>query len=257
MLPQLDAFAERCRQLAPRLFIVLGSGQGLIGARITQGVSLPFGELPGMPAASVAGHKGCFTVGLLGDSPVILAEGRIHGYEGHPEEVITLPVRFAAQMGARAVLLTNAAGGIRDDLSPGALMPLNGQMDWRAARFPPPPTERNPYCPRLLGLIVREGRLWPGVYAALSGPSYETPAEIRALRACGADAVGMSTAPEARAAAELGMRCAAISLITNRAAGLSSNLLSHHDVLAVARASAERLAGLIEKTAAALGRQVC
>ncbi len=248
----LDAFAAHCLRLRPTLFIVLGSGQGLIGARVAGGVSLPFAEVPGMPPASVAGHKGCFTVGTLAGTPVLLAEGRVHGYEGHGEEAVTRPVRFAAEMGVRFALFTNAAGGIRDDLAPGALMPLNGQMDWRERPFPIRPTERNPYCPAFLDAVCREGRLWPGVYAAVSGPSYETPAEIRALRAAGADAVGMSTAPEARAGAALGLRCAAVSLITNRAAGLSSETLSHHDVLAVAKASAERLADLIERVASSL-----
>jgi len=249
-----DAFAARCRELRPALFIVLGSGQGLIAARVAAPTSLPFAAVPGMPAASVAGHKGCFTVGTLAGTPVLLAEGRVHGYEGHGDDAVTCPVRFAHELGVRFALFTNAAGGIRDDLAPGSLMPLNAHIDWRDDPFPIPPTKPNPYDPAFLDLVTRQARLWPGTYAAVSGPSYETPAEIRALRAAGADAVGMSTAPEARAAAALGLRCAAISLITNRAAGLSPETLSHHDVLAVAKASAERLADLIERVASSLAR---
>jgi purine-nucleoside phosphorylase len=245
-------FVDHCRRLRPVLFVVLGSGQGVIARRIADAVSVPFGEVPGMPSATVPGHNGRFTAGSLGRLPVLVSEGRVHGYEGHDD--VTRPVRFVAELGVRLALFTNAAGGIRDDLGPGVFMPINAHQDWRGHAFPPPPP-RSPYCPELLGLIVSEGGgMWPGAYFAVSGPSYETPAEIRALRRAGADTVGMSTCPEVEEAAALGMRCAGLSLITNRAAGLSDGALDHHEVLAVARRSSEAMADLVERVAARIGR---
>lgn len=247
-------FIERCRAQPPLLFLVLGSGQGLIGERIASPLTLPFSEAPGMAPATVAGHRGRFTLGTLGGTQVLVSEGRVHGYEGPSLEAITRPVQLAAEAGARFALFTNAAGGIREGLTPGALMPIHSQLDWRGGPVTTPPAEPSAYCPGLLGLIVREAShpVWPGTYAAVSGPSYETPAEVRALRRFGADAVGMSTCPEATAAAQLGLRCGAISLITNSAAGLSGDAIDHQEVLAVARASGFVLANWLERVAASL-----
>jgi purine-nucleoside phosphorylase len=160
-------------------------------------------------------------------------------------------VRVAADLGARALLLTNAAGGIRDDLVPGSLMAIRDHVEWTQPYCWRLPTRPSPYAVRLLGLLERASaaagvRLHQGVYAALTGPCYETPAEIRALRTWGADAVGMSTAREAQAACDLGMEVAAVSCVTNRAAGLSAAALDHHEVLATAAAQADRLAALLE-----------
>jgi purine-nucleoside phosphorylase len=249
-------FTEECRRARPLLFLVLGSGQGLIGERISSPVSLRFSDTAGMPPATVAGHKGQFTVGTLGGATVLVSEGRVHGYEGHSTEAITRPVRLAADVGVRFAVFTNAAGGIREGLGQGALMPLNSQMDWREKAFPIRASERSPYCAELLGLVVREAGfpVWPGTYAATSGPSYETPAEVRALRRAGADAVGMSTCPEVKVAAGLGLRCAGISLITNRAAGLADAPIDHQEVLAVARKSGQALANWLERVAIALAK---
>jgi purine-nucleoside phosphorylase len=160
-------------------------------------------------------------------------------------------VRIAFALGARLLLLTNAAGGIRDDLLPGTLMVLRDHIEWTRTDCWKQPPRPSPYSARLLQRLQSVAghlgvRLPQGVYAAVTGPSYETPAEIRALRAWGADAVGMSTAREARAACDLGMACAAVSLITNRAAGLAAGPIHHAEVLATAAAQTDRLVRLLE-----------
>jgi purine-nucleoside phosphorylase len=229
-----DEFGRQAGERAPRVFVVLGSGQGLIGARIQDALRLPFAEVPGLPTAHVPGHKGCLTLGTLGGVSVLVSEGRVHGYEGHPHDAVVRTTRLAAQWGVKVALYTNAAGGIRDDLRPGSLMPIGSLLRWNVAT-------PQVLSPRLLSLW--DG--WPGSYLMLSGPSYETPAEIVALRRVGADAVGMSTVPEALEAGALGMEVGAISLITNKAAGLGGSV-DHAEVLSVAKASGERLADLLE-----------
>lgn len=221
--------------------------------------TVPFAAVPGLGAASVEGHRGCLTLGEWAGKRVLLFEGRLHYYEGHPWERVVLPVRTAAALGARVLLLTNAAGGIHDALGPGSLMAIQDHIEWTrpyAWRLPGPggigPPRPSPYAARLLGVLARAAgelsmELHGGVYAAVSGPCFETPAEIRALRACGADAVGMSTAREIQAGLEAGMECAALSCITNRAAGLSAGPLDHKEVLLTAAAQSERLTDLLER----------
>lgn len=246
-----DDFTREARRRGPRAFLVLGSGQGSLAARIEDAVSVPFADVPGLPAAHVPGHRGRLTVGRLGGVPVLVSEGRVHYYEGHDPSVVVRTTHLAADLGVRVAVFTNAAGGIRDDLGPGAVLPLSDVMDmqlpgwWREAARP------GPFSPRLLERFTRRG-LVPGVYAGVSGPSYETPAEIRALRRLGADAVGMSTCLEARAAASRGLEVAAVSLITNRAAGLGG-AVNHEEVLEVARASGERLGDLLVEVIAEAG----
>jgi purine-nucleoside phosphorylase len=195
---------------------------------------------------------------------VLLFEGRLHRYEGHPWEVVVRPILLAGELGVRRVVLTNAAGGIRADLGPGSLMAIRDHVEWTRPcwwRQPGPggvaSARPSPYAPQLVGLLrtAAEGvgiDLREGIYGAVTGPSYETPAEIRALRAWGVDAVGMSTAREVQAGAEAGLECAAVSFITNRAAGLSGAPLSHEEVLAEAAAGSERLAKLLEHLLALL-----
>jgi purine-nucleoside phosphorylase len=246
-----ETFTEQCRTSPPEAFLVLGSGLGILTQRVTPLASIGFADIPGLPSSSVVGHRGQWTLGRWADRVVLVSEGRLHYYEGHSWEVVTRPILLAAQLGVRIALLTNAAGGIRDDLGPGTLMPIRDHLEWNRPNpwreSPTPP----PYSPRLLDHILESGKqlglkLTPGVYGAVTGPTYETPAEIRALRSEGADAVGMSTSREILAGAKAGMECAALSMITNRAAGLSSERLSHEEVMAVGRASATRLANLIE-----------
>ena len=245
--PAIDVFRTECGAMRPEVFVVLGSGMGLLVERVRVKASLLFEDVPGLPGSTVAGHRGRFALGTWAGVPVLLAEGRLHYYEGHDWPVVVRPIQFAAELGATLAILTNAAGGIRDDLGPGSLMPLRDQIEWNTPwpwRQPPP---ASPYSPALLKRIAAaEGASAPGTYGAVTGPTYETPAEIRALRAVGADAVGMSTSREARAGVAAGLQLAGISLITNRAAGLSETSPNHEEVLATARKAADRLADLIE-----------
>ena len=229
------AFARQVQERRPAIFLVLGSGLGSIAQRLSQTERLPFAEVPGLPKAQVPGHKGCLTLGTFGSHPLLVSEGRIHGYEGHPESTVVRTVELAAEWGLKVALLTNAAGGIRGDLEPGHLLPINQLLRWRQ----PLPQVLTP------AWIARLGR-WPGSYLQVPGPSYETPAEVVALRRYGADAVGMSTVPEALAAARRGLEVAVVSLITNKAAGLSP-AVNHQEVMQISRASAQRLGEILER----------
>jgi len=235
----------------PAVALVLGSGMGGIVAGLRQEQSVPYLDVPGLAAPTVPGHGGRLTLGDWAGQRILVFAGRPHFYECGLWRSVTAPVRIAQFLGARTLLLTNAAGGIRDDLQPGSLLVLRDQLEWtrpNAWREPPAPTPYAPHLRRLLHAAAADQgiALAEGVYGAVTGPCYETPAEIRALRVCGADAVGMSTAREARAASAAGLACAAVSLITNRAAGLSAGPLCHDEVLAAARTGADQLAQLLE-----------
>jgi purine-nucleoside phosphorylase len=261
MSPPLSfaAFTEAARAARPGVALVLGSGLGLVARRLRLRCAVPFAEVPGLPAAGVAGHQGRLSLGDWAGRPVLVFEGRVHFYEGHAWRAVTAPARAAALLGAGTLLLTNAAGGIRDDLAPGSLMAIRDHVEWASPycwRRPGPGAlgspRPSPYSPRLLGLLdqaaAATGTALPhGVYAMVTGPCYETPAEIRALRAWGADAVGMSTAREVEAACDDGLECAAVSCITNRAAGLGDGPLNHEEVLTNAAAQGERLTALLEE----------
>jgi purine-nucleoside phosphorylase len=252
--PDFAAFADAARSARPVAALVLGSGLGPAAGRVRVTHAVPFAAVPGLLAAAVAGHRGRLTLGEWAGRSVLIFEGRVHYYEGHSRQAVMAPARAAALLGARTLLLTNAAGGIRDDLGPGSLMAIRDHIEWTRPycwRQPDPP-HPSPYAPRLLRLLGEAASaagvpLPVGVYAMVTGPCYETPAEIRALRACGADAVGMSTAPEAGAGAEAGMEVAAVSCITNRAAGLGGGPLNHEEVLTTAARQSERLADLLEQ----------
>jgi purine-nucleoside phosphorylase len=262
----LDA-ARTARQLAkrtglrPTLAIVLGSGFGHAVERLKVEGEISYARLPGFPNPGVGGHAGKVLLGSYDAAPVCVLSGRAHYYEGHPMEVVTFPVRVLAEFGVRDLLLTNAAGGInrrfragdfmclRDHINLMGANPLRGELAAGRDRFV---DMTRAYDERLAGLIRRAAkkcgtRLHAGVYLAVSGPSYETPAEIRAFARLGADAVGMSTVPEAIVARQCGLVVAGLSCITNLAAGRGNALLSHADVLA----SGER----VKRTAAALIEQ--
>ena len=257
-----DAFAAAVRAHQPRVAVVLGSGLGAVPHRFAELASIPFADVPGLVAPSVHGHSGAIGLGCCAGVPLLVFRGRLHSYEGHPWDRVAAPIRLMTSWGVRALILTNAAGGIHDRLNPGDLMVLRDHL-WlqtpqavvgqvsnlsrKPDRLETYPT--SPYSPRLIQLLeqAEPGReLLAGIYAAVTGPCYETPAEIRALRAMGADAVGMSTAFEARTAAGLGIEVAAISCITNKAAGLTCGTLDHKEVLANAGRPAERISGLLE-----------
>jgi purine-nucleoside phosphorylase len=208
--------------------------------------------VPGLTATSVVGHHGCLTLGDWAGRRVLLFEGRLHYYEGHPWRTVTLPIETAAYLGARILLLTNAAGGIHDALVPGSLMAIHAHIEWTRPSCWRGLARPTPYSLRLAKSLAQAAHgldmeLHQGTYAAVTGPCYETPAEIRALRAWGADAVGMSTAREIQAGYDRGLECAALSCITNRAAGLSDGPINHKEVLSTAAAQSDRLADLLER----------
>lgn len=229
--------------------VVLGSGLGAFSASLATALHVPYDDIPHWPASAVVGHAGVLVAGLLGSKRVIALSGRAHLYEGHPLDDVTFGVRVVGALGVPAVILTNAAGGINTGFATGALMliddhinfmgrnPLVGPHDPRLGPRFPDMTEA--YSRRLRALAAdaaaaRGIRLEHGVYVAVLGPSYETPAEIRAFRTLGADAVGMSTAPEAIVARHIGLEVLGISCITNPAAGVVDKPLVHDEVMEVA-----------------------
>jgi purine-nucleoside phosphorylase len=245
-----EAFRGAAMAKRPALAVVLGSGLGDLAGRLAGPLRLPLAAVPGLAEAGVPGHRGCLALGNWAGCRVLLYEGRLHFYEGHPWERIEALIGAAAELGARRLLLTNAAGGIRESLRPGSLMVVRSQID--ATR---PYWWRRPAAPSssdsLAALVHAAGQragvaLQEGTYVQVTGPCYETPAEVRALRSAGADAVGMSTAREVEAARALGLGVAAVSGIANRAAGLGEGPLSHEEVLAGSRALRNDLAALVD-----------
>lgn len=241
--------AERLKKatpLRPRLAIVLGSGFQEVLAGLKVETAIPYAKLPGIPPVGVAGHAGKLLVGRLGGVPVLVLSGRSHYYEGRSMAEVTFAMRVVAAFGVRAVLLTNAAGGIHWRHRQGDFMlitdhinlmgenPLRGVSGPGANRFVDLTQVYDPELQALLRQAAREAEvpLREGVYLAVSGPTYETPAEVRAFARLGADAVGMSTVPEAVVARQSGLAVVALSCITNRAAGLAKEPLSHLYVLA-------------------------
>jgi purine-nucleoside phosphorylase len=243
----------------PAIGIVLGSGLGAFGDALGDVVKIPYADIPHMPCVSVPGHAGNVCVGQVGDATVACLQGRVHLYEGHPPARVVFGVRLLAALGCRAVLLTNAAGGIGAGLSPGDLMLITDHLNLTGqnplvshdpAGAPQFPDMTHAYDPALSALARRAADaqglvLKQGVYAGLLGPSYETPAEIRMIRQLGADAVGMSTVSEVIALRQLGVPVAAVSCITNLAAGLGGALLDHADVQRVARETRARFVSLL------------
>jgi purine-nucleoside phosphorylase len=243
------------RSARPAVGLVLGSGLGGFVESLEGALSLDYGEIGGLPESSVPGHAGRLHLGRLGDTEIAVAQGRVHLYEGRSAREAAAMVRLLHEMGARTVVLTNAAGIVNANLKPGAWMLIADHLN--LARHSPltgGPSfvdQSEVYCPELRTLLRAESleqtgrRLAEGVYAWVNGPEYETPAEVRMLRALGADAVGMSTVPEAIQARALGMRVAALSCLTNYGAGLSSTPLSHEEVMEVGRRAAAELFSLL------------
>ena len=263
LAPRLDALeaAVRARtDLVPRLALVLGSGLGALADAIEAPVAIPFAELPGWPAASAPGHDGRLLLGRLEGVPVACLQGRLHMYEGLSALQVVEPALLMGRLGARTLLLTNAAGGVNHAFGAGTLMliadhlnltgrtPLLGRNDDAVGpRFLDLSAVYDPALRARLRTVAESAgvSLAEGVYAGLLGPTYETPAEVRMLRTLGADAVGMSTVMEAIAARWAGMRVCGISLVTNPGAGLSATPLSHEEVLDAANAAGPRLARVI------------
>jgi purine-nucleoside phosphorylase len=261
-LAELGAAVRARTPLVPQVGIVLGSGLGGLGGELSDVVAVPFAELPGWPSASAPGHAGRLLLGTLDGVPVVCLQGRLHLYEGNSERLLVEPVLLMGRLGAKVIVLTNAAGGVNDAWPAGTLMlisdhlnltgrnPLMGAND--DAVGPRFPDFVDAWSPRLRALVRQaaeeEGiELQEGVYAGLTGPAYETPAEVRMLRTLGADAVGMSTVLEAIAARWAGLEIVGISLVTNPGAGVTGEPLTHEEVLAAAAEAGPRFIRLVRR----------
>jgi len=247
----------------PRVAVILGSGLGEFAETLHEREAIPFSAVPHFPSASVAGHSGNVVLGRIGKAWVLCLQGRVHYYEGHDMKAVTFPIRVLGRLGVRRLIVTNAAGGINPRFRPGDLMlirdhissfcpnPLIGPNEASLGlRFPDmsaaysePLRQVAQGCARRLKLTLKEG-----VYVSVTGPSYESPAEIAMLKRLGADAVGMSTVPEVIVARHMGIECLGISSITNAAAGISKRPLSHAEVLEAGQRVKPRLLGLVSAT---------
>lgn len=242
----VETVRERLGDFPPRFGLVLGSGLGFFAdKRLRDPIRIPYVEIPGFPVSTVEGHAGQFVAGWVGKVPVLCMQGRFHYYEGYDLSEVTLPIRLMIELGIGSLFLTNAAGGINPSMPAGTLMliedhinmlgsnPLRGPNDDSIGPRFPDMTEAWDTEYRKVALDVAESlgiELARGVYLGISGPSFETPAEIRAFRVLGADAVGMSTVPECIVARHAGIRVVGISCITNAAAGMSGGPLTHEEV---------------------------
>jgi purine-nucleoside phosphorylase len=240
-------FVQSRTRLQPRIAVVLGSGLGSFADSLPDAVRISYEEIPHFPRSTATGHAGQLVIGTVNGIPVLVMHGRVHLYEGYSAQEVAFPVRVFGCMGLKAMILTNAAGGINPQYRQGALVlvkdhiNLQGQNPLVGPNFdalgPRYPDMTDAYSERLRRFALEEkqqvgGDLYEGVYAAVLGPSYETPAEIRFLQAIGADLVGMSTVPEVIAARQMNLEVLAISCVTNMAAGLSGGKIIHEEVLA-------------------------
>ncbi len=261
-----DTLRARLTSEPPVAAIILGSGLGALAGQIEHEVVIPYSDIPGLPHATVTGHAGALIAGKLGDKSVVALAGRFHMYEGYDARLTTFPVRVVRALGARTVIVSNAAGGVNRLFQPGDLMlirdhinlmfrnPLIGAVETGDMRFPDMST---PYDAELAALARSVARdqgilLHEGVYAALLGPAYETPAEVRMLTLFGADAVGMSTVPEVIVARASGMRVLGVSCVTNLACGLSTGPITHAEVLETTTLAAAKFESLVKGIVARL-----
>jgi len=267
-LAALEAAVRERTEVQPRVGLVLGSGLGNVADALDLETEVPFEELPGWPGATAPGHPGKLLFGRLSGVPVVVQQGRFHLYEGHSAGLVVQPVLLMGRLGARTVVLTNAAGGVNPAYGAGTLMVIADHLNLtgRSPLSGPNSSEIGPRFPdmtevwdadlrsRVHAAADAEGvALAEGVYACLLGPSYETPAEVQMLARLGADAVGMSTVLEAVAARWAGIRVCGVSLVTNPGAGLSGAALSHAEVLAAAASAGPRLARVLVRFIGDLG----
>ena len=256
MIAEAKALLKSRTALRPAIGVVLGSGLGAFADELSDRTVIPYSEIPGWPLSTAVGHAGKLVVGNLDSLPVAVMSGRPHLYEGNSPAQVTFPIRVLHGFGVRSMVFTNAAGGINSALEPGGLVlisdhinlqgsnPLTGPNDdLLGPRFPDMTEAYSRHYRDLARDVATELCIYlpEGVYAGLLGPSYETPAEIRFLRAIGADVVGMSTVAEVIAAVHMGMKVIAVSCVTNMAAGLSDRKLSHEEVLETGAAARETL----------------
>ena len=249
--------------IKPKIGIVLGSGLGIYVDHIKNKTIIPYTDIPHFKKTSVEGHQGCLIAGDVNGVPVVALQGRLHAYEGHPMEEIVLAVRVLATLGVEYLFLTNASGGINENFHPGDLVAITDHINLSgrnplqgpniAELGPRFPDMTQAYDEEMIGLIQKVGKqhnvnIKTGVYCSVLGPSYETPAEIRMLRIIGADMVGMSTVPEVIAANHLGLKVIGVACITNYAAGIKKEKLSHADVKLVAEKAMVGFATILTET---------
>ena len=252
---------------APKVGLILGSGLGSFADGFEDPIAIDYGELPGFPRSHVIGHKGRLVVGARNGAPCIAMQGRMHMYEGHSAQAVSFPVRVLVALGAKVIIVTNAAGGLNPTWPAGTLMLIRDHIDMlrdQALRGPNDdrlgprfPDMTTAYAPELRELVRATAKskgiaLHEGVYVAMPGPCYETPAEVKMLQTIGADATGMSTVPEVVVARHMGARVIGISCITNQAAGISGHALSHEEVTETATRVRSTFEGLLDGILAAL-----
>lgn len=274
ILSQADEAASFIRSktgLRPSLAIVLGSGLGSFAEELGGAVVIPYAEIPHFVRSTAIGHAGQLVIGKVGDVAVATMQGRFHLYEGYSPETVVFPIRVFARMGVRAAILTNAAGGIRLEYGQGRLVVITDHINLQGKNpLVGPEDERlgprfidmsEAYCERYRNIALAAGKklgidVGEGVYAGLLGPSYETPAEIRYLRAIGADLVGMSTVAEVIAARQLGIKVLAISCVTNMAAGILKQKINHEEVLETGRRISGQFKGLLREIVPEIAKDV-
>lgn len=262
--------AEQIRSRAtvkPAVAVVLGSGLGAFADELSDAIPISYREISGFAQATVEGHAGKLVIGKAGNVPIAAMQGRFHFYEGYSLDEVTFPVRVLKLLGVRTLILTNAAGSLNTELTPGSLMIISDHLNLMGAnpligpnddRFGPRfPDLSSTYDPELQSLVIEEAKAMDidmrrGVYAALSGPSYETPAEIHMVRTLGADAVGMSTVPEAIVARHMELRLIGISCITNLAAGVSDRPIDHSQVMEIGKSVRSQFTELLRRVIAKL-----
>ncbi len=259
-LKEAAQYIKSVTNVRPQIGLVLGSGLGAFVDRIQNKIVIPYQDIPHFKQCTVEGHEGRLILGTIADVPCVVLQGRLHVYEGHPMEDIVFPTRVMATLGIEILILTNAAGGINQTFRPGDLVLMEDHINLMGHNplVGPNISELGPRFPDMTEAYAKDLRnifqkaslnlgreIKKGVYAALLGPTYETPAEIRMMRIIGADMVGMSTAPEAIAANHLGLKVCGISCITNMAAGIEQRALSHDDVKDMAAKVMEHFSNLL------------
>ncbi len=252
--------------IEPLVGIILGSGLGTFATEVHDAVAIPYADIPHFPQSTVVGHAGQLILGTIAGVPVAVLQGRVHAYEGYPLSDVVFPTRVLALLGCRSLLVTNAAGGIDPGYAPGSLVLIADHINLTGANAAVGPNERrfatrpgtaerffdmsSAYSPALRALAIAEARrqgldLPEGIYLAVLGPSFETPAEIRAFRSLGATLVGMSTVHEVIVARHMGLDVLGLSLVTNPAAGVTAAVIDHHDVLEIGRRAEARFTALL------------
>lgn len=249
-LQETVQFLKSKTQIRPQVGIVLGSGLGAFARELTVDVAIPFSEIPNFGQASVEGHQGNMIFGTMAGKNIVALQGRLHYYEGHSLDTVVFPIRLMAFLGAQVLMLTNSAGGLGDNMQSGDFMIIEDHINLTGANplmgpnikelGPRFPDMTEAYDRKLISLLETiftdlKVRYHKGIYSGVTGPTYETPAEVRYMKQLGCSAVGMSTVPESIAANHMGLRVAALSCVTNMAAGLSKNKLTHAEVTETAK----------------------